>query len=281
MNRYYALCCILLSLQAMHHISGAQVDKWDAEKYKNNSSIQAHFAQYALSQIKIKEDDWVYDFGCGNGKNTNLIAQLVGEEGHVVGIDLSSDMIHQANLDYKRANLGFLAADMSSCNFTFPADVVTALCSISWVEDQEKVYKNIAQSLYSGGTFVGLVSDKDCSFMKAYRKAFTYSKWENYFKNYKPSYYPSDKEAIETHLKVAGLRPIEVKQADIPMMTMDEESFIKVLAATPGVKDAIPQELYMDFLKDVVMEYLKIVPKDEAGKVKIDSGLLLVIAQKS
>lgn len=280
MNKYYAACCILLSLQAIHSLHSAEVDKWDAEKYKKNSSIQEHFGQYALSQIKIKEDDWVYDLGCGNGKNTHSIAQLVGKKGHVVGIDLSPDMIDQANLDYKRTNLGFIVEDMSSFNRTFPADVVTALCSISWVEDQEKVYKNIARALCSGGRFVGLVSDKDCSFMQAYYKAFTYPKWENYFKNYKPSYYPSDKETIEKHLRAAGLRPLEVKQADIPVMTMDEESFTKVLAATPGVKDAIPQELYMDFMKDVVVEYLKFVPKDEAGKVKIDSGLLLIIAQK-
>jgi trans-aconitate 2-methyltransferase len=286
-NKFHALCCALLFLPLTYHINSAEVkiDPWNAEKYKNTSSPQAHFAQWALQEFKSKcggfrEEDVVVDLGCGDGKITANIAQEV-KNGCVCGIDSSHNMIERAKEDHKRINLMFDCTDMARRTLRYDGvKVVTAFNSIHWIKDQTQVYQNVSRMLQSNGTFVGLISDKDAPIIKAYYNAFEYHQWNSYFKNYIPSYYPSDKESVESLLKSAGLQPIVVEKANIPMMAMEEENFLGVLAATPGVKDAIPQELYMDFMKDVLAEYVKIVPKDETGKVKIDAGLLLILAKK-
>lgn len=279
MNKYYLFCCVFLLLQITHQIYSAESkDKWDALKYKQNSSPQDHFAQYALAQITIKEDDSVIDLGCGNGKNTHIIAEKT--KGLVVGVDLSSSMIQKAQSDYQRGNLHYCEGDMTHFTSNQKVNKVTALCSISWVSEQEKVYKNIATLLQPKGQFIGLVNDKNAPILRAYYQAFTLKTWQEHFKNYKPSFYPCDKESVEKWLNAAGFDAITVKDAEIPMMTVPREIFVKSLMATPGVKDVIPEEQYQSFIEDVVEQYLTIVPKDEDGKIKINSGLLLVLAQK-
>jgi trans-aconitate 2-methyltransferase len=280
MNKYYLLCCAFLSLQVTHQINGAeqQKDKWDATKYKQNSSPQDHFAQYALGQLAFEENDSVIDLGCGNGKNTYIVAEKT--KGLVVGVDSSHDMIKQAQSDYQKGNLHYCLGDMVSFKSNQKVNKVTALCSISWVPEQEKVYKNIATLLLSGGSFVGLVNDQNGPVVRAYQQAFGLLKWQEYFKKYKPSFYPSDKESVRTWLEEAGFHTITVKEAEIPKMTMQPNDFTKALMATPGVKDAIPAELYQNFIEDVVEQYLTIVPQDDTGKIQINSGLLLVLAQK-
>jgi trans-aconitate 2-methyltransferase len=278
MNKYYMFCCVLLSLQTTHQINSAQADKWDGEKYKQNSSPQDHFAQYALAQITIKEDDSVIDLGCGNGKNTHIISQKT--KGLVIGVDLSSSQITKAQSDYQAGNLHYQVGDMAHFTSSQKFNKATGLCSLSWVPEQDKAYKTIATLLQPGGQFVGLVTDKNAPILRAYYQAFALKQWQEHFKNYKPSFYPSDEVSVKAWLDEAGLDVIAIKKAEIPSMSMQRAMFLKALEATPGVKDAIPQDLYSNFIEDVADQYVTIVPKDEAGNIQIDSGLLLVIAQK-
>lgn len=281
MNKYYIIVYGLMALQIINAMDESKQRVWNAKDYKENSSPQYHFAQYGLSQICFKEDDTVLDLGCGNGKITHDIAQKV-PKGLVKGIDLSVDMINQAVFDYgNQKNLIFEQADMAAFTSKQKYNLAVAFCSLSWVKDQQKAYHNIANALESKGKLIALISDADSTILQAYRTTFADSKWKSYFKNYNTSYYPYNQESTKNHILQAGLNPIVVEKAAIPLITMSREDFVKALAGTPGVKDVVPQERYKDFLNDVVGEYLTKVPVDENGKVKIDSGLLLVIAEKS
>lgn len=265
-------------MQIAHQIQSAEIDKWNAKNYKQNSSLQEKIAQYALSHLELKADDSVIDWGCGNGKNTYNISEQVN--GSVVGVDFSFAMIRQARSDYEKPNLSFYQGDMTT--FVLPDqkfNAGTAFSSLSWVKEQDRAFKNIAEALYSGGKFVGVVSYEKAPIIQAYYRAFTLDRWKNYFTNYAPSYYPCDKELVKQWLHDAQLEAITVKEVDLAM-TMDEESFIKTLAATPGVKDVIPEESYKDFITDVMTQYVRIIPNTVEGKINIDLGLLLVLAQK-
>jgi ubiquinone/menaquinone biosynthesis C-methylase UbiE len=58
----------------------------------------------------------VADFGCGVGTVTSLLVDLVGVEGHVVGIDASGDQLVQARdqLNGRGANTSFLEASATA-----------------------------------------------------------------------------------------------------------------------------------------------------------------------
>ena len=279
-NKYYIACCLLVSSHMSKGMDDSRKLTWDAKNYKENSKPQDDMALYALQQICLQEYFKVLDVGCGNGKTTAYIADQV-PHGFVTGIDSSKSMIDISQNDYVMySNLAFKLQDITTFESESQFDLVTAFNSLPWVKDQQKAYKNIAQSLVSGGKLLALVSDENSPILQAYRTAFALPQWQQCFENYNPSYYPCSQAMVEKHIMNAALRSVLVKKASLPWQAMHRDVFLKVLAGTPGVRDAIQPERYMNFLNDVLDEYLKTVPADQDGNIVLDAGLILVIAEK-
>ncbi len=53
------------------------------------------FILRAIDDMKIAEGDHILDLGCGTGKNAALMAEYIGPQGHITGIDLSPVMEKQ------------------------------------------------------------------------------------------------------------------------------------------------------------------------------------------
>jgi ubiquinone/menaquinone biosynthesis C-methylase UbiE len=56
------------------------------------------FQKEAISYLGLKTGDVVVDVACGTGSNFTFIERCIGDSGHLIGIDLSAEMIHQARL---------------------------------------------------------------------------------------------------------------------------------------------------------------------------------------
>jgi ubiquinone/menaquinone biosynthesis C-methylase UbiE len=106
----------------------------------------------------------VVDLGCGGGVDVILAAHKVGEQGRVLGIDISPEMIERAKLAVAEAGLQhrrifFRVADIEDIsplpkNF---ADVLISNCFLNLCPDKVTVCKNIFRILRPGGRLV--VSD--------------------------------------------------------------------------------------------------------------------------
>lgn len=71
----------------------------------------------AVDLLDLHPGDTVVDLGCGTGVNLPVLANAVGEHGHVVGIDLSSAMLAQARRRTDRHHLSqvtLIQGDMRS-----------------------------------------------------------------------------------------------------------------------------------------------------------------------
>jgi demethylmenaquinone methyltransferase/2-methoxy-6-polyprenyl-1,4-benzoquinol methylase len=53
------------------------------------------FIRNAIQDMQIGEGDQILDLGCGTGKNAALMADYIGAEGHITGMDLSPVMERQ------------------------------------------------------------------------------------------------------------------------------------------------------------------------------------------
>ena len=97
----------------------------------------------------------VIDLGSGAGFDCFLAAQAVGQTGHVIGIDMTHEMLAKA-----RAN----AATMGAANTEFrlgelehlpvadnTADVILSNCVINLVPNQQQVFREAFRVLKSGG----------------------------------------------------------------------------------------------------------------------------------
>lgn len=95
------------------------------------------------------------DLGCGTGYLTSMLADSVGPNGRVLGVDPDRDRIEVAkkNAADKYTNLTFQVADGES----FPEDqydVVFCNMVMGSIEKKEPIFNRVSKNLCSGGRFV-------------------------------------------------------------------------------------------------------------------------------
>ena len=115
-------------------------------------------APEALRGLKI------LDLGCGAGRDVYALAQLVGEQGKVVGIDMTPEQLavareyqqyHADKFGYAASNVEFIQGDierLDELNLTPGSfDVIVSNCVINLVQDKQKVLKDVFNLLKDGG----------------------------------------------------------------------------------------------------------------------------------
>jgi ubiquinone/menaquinone biosynthesis C-methylase UbiE len=106
---------------------------------------------------EIKKGDTVVDLGSGVGNDVFVARAIVGEEGKVIGIDMTEEMIDKANhnnakLGYK--NVEFRFGDIEAMPLeNNTADVVVSNCVLNLVPDKEKAFSEIYRILKPGAHF--------------------------------------------------------------------------------------------------------------------------------
>ena len=83
----------------------------------------------AIPLLDLRPGDTVVDIGCGTGLNFPLLAQAVGRQGHVVGIDASTQMLAQAG----RRRLGSAAPRVQLVRADATRSTRTTSCDASEV----------------------------------------------------------------------------------------------------------------------------------------------------
>jgi arsenite methyltransferase len=178
----------------------------------------------AINFSKALPGEVCVDLGSGRGTDVLRLAEEVGKNGFVYGIDISEGMISKAeNTAIKLGimNVRFIKAELESIPVEDKSvDLVISNCTINHAANKQKVWSEIARILKSGGRFV--VSD-------------IYSLDEV------PEIYRNDPEAIaecwagavtrETYLnqlRTAGFKEIEIVEESAPY----EKGSIKVASLT-------------------------------------------------
>lgn len=105
----------------------------------------------------------VLDLGCGTGRDVYCAAQLVGEMGHVIGVDMTEEQLEVARKheDWQRQRFGFLKSnvdfkkalleDMHAAVADDSVDVAISNCVINLCPSKEAVFREIMRVLKPGG----------------------------------------------------------------------------------------------------------------------------------
>jgi ubiquinone/menaquinone biosynthesis C-methylase UbiE len=106
---------------------------------------------------KISAGDTVVDLGSGAGNDCFVTRSIVGENGHVIGLDFTPEMIAKARANASKLgfiNVDFVQGDIENMPFESElADVVVSNCVLNLVPDKQKAFSEIFRILKKGGHF--------------------------------------------------------------------------------------------------------------------------------
>jgi trans-aconitate methyltransferase len=118
---------------------------WDAEDYSNHSSAQTQWARELIPKLALQGIESLLDIGCGDGKITALLAQML-RAGRVLGIDASPSMIRLASERFPSTqypNLSFLQMDATCIRLPQQFDVVFSSATLHWVQNHCAVLQGV------------------------------------------------------------------------------------------------------------------------------------------
>jgi demethylmenaquinone methyltransferase/2-methoxy-6-polyprenyl-1,4-benzoquinol methylase len=104
----------------------------------------------AIAKLNLKPGDSVIDIGCGTGLNFPLLYQAVGQEGKIIGVDLSDEMLAEAQqraAAHQWDNVQLVSADASEFEFPESIDAVLSTFAMILIPDCGQVVINACQSL--------------------------------------------------------------------------------------------------------------------------------------
>jgi len=114
-----------------------------------------------VALASLKEGDTVLDLGSGGGFDCFLAAEIVGSNGHVIGVDMTPEMLTRAranaikggygNVEFRQGEIEALPVDDDSI------DVVISNCVINLVPDKKRAFDEAFRVLRPEGRL--MVSD--------------------------------------------------------------------------------------------------------------------------
>ncbi len=115
----------------------------------------------AINYSEVSPGEVCVDLGSGRGSDVLRLAEDVGSEGFVYGIDISDGMIQKAKSTAVRLGIGnvdFIHSPLENIKLDDNiANLVISNCTINHASDKQKVWNEVFRILKKGGRFV--VSD--------------------------------------------------------------------------------------------------------------------------
>lgn len=256
---------------------------WNAEDYAKNSSAQLHWAQELIAKLALNGFESVLDIGCGDGKVSAQLAQVV-KNGKVVGIDLSDGMIRLASERFsptKNPNLSFLQMDATDIHLSEKFDTAFSSAALHWMEDHIAVLRGVRACLKPSGKILFQMGGRGnaLEIFRAIGEVLQHPRWRRYYEDFTSPYRFYGPEQYETWLLDSGFRPVRVELVPKDMQHRGTGNLKGWLRTTWfPYTDCLPIELRDLFLEEVIRAYTAEHPVDAFGYTHVQMVRLEVEA---
>ncbi len=260
--------------------------RWRPEKYERSSSAQKLWAEELISKIEVEGSERVLDIGCGDGKVTARIADLV-PRGSVLGIDSSEEMVRFAKEKFPaegHPNLRFQEADARDLEFDEEFNLVVSFAALHWIADHKPVLRGIGRALKPGGSVFLQFGGRGnaAAPLGIADKMTSEERWSPYFEGFDFRYGFFGSEDYRVWLAQSGLLPQRVELIPKDMIQPSPEAFAGWIETTwHPYLERVPEDLRRDFVLEIVDRYIREHPLDTEGRVHVQMTRLEVVAEKT
>lgn len=108
------------------------------------------YRKIAVEKLDLKRGDKVLEFGCGTGLNFRFLRDAVGEEGRIIGVDLTKEMLLKAKERSEAKgwhNIELVHVD--AANYRFPQKIngILSTFALTLVPEYEEVISRASLAL--------------------------------------------------------------------------------------------------------------------------------------
>jgi trans-aconitate 2-methyltransferase len=233
----------------------ATTREWDAAAYHRVSAPQVSWGRKILEQLSLQGDETVMDAGCGTGRLTRELLELV-PRGKVVAVDISRNMLQTAR-EHLQPEFGdrveFLACDLVDLSFDRRFDGIFSTASFHWITDHDRLFRVLFRALKAGGWLCAQCGGGPNIKRLLDRVSVMADtpKYRPYIGGYDPWFYDYPESAAE-RLRKAGFVDVETDLHDAPTQFATAEEFKEFVAKVILRQhlDRIPEESLRNNLLD-------------------------------
>ncbi|XP_078080472.1 arsenite methyltransferase [Mustelus asterias] len=147
-----------------------------------HEEVSSRYYGCGLVVPECLENCWILDLGSGSGRDCYMLSKLVGEKGHVTGVDMTNGQIliarkfidyHTQKFGFSKPNVDFLQGyieklgDVGLKDNSF--DIIISNCVINLSPDKKAVLKEAYRVLKDGGEMYFSDVYADCELPDAVR----------------------------------------------------------------------------------------------------------------
>jgi trans-aconitate methyltransferase len=238
-----------------------------------------------IYRLNLRGDESILDIGCGNGRITASLAELV-PSGRVVGVDISPEMVEFARGKYPSAkypHLSFQLKDASRLDFYEEFDIAVSFACLHWIRDHLPVLHGVYNALVPGGRIIFQCGGKGnaAELLGVTEELIRVKAWSEFFHDASSPYCFYEPDEYGEWLVQAGLRPLQVELIPKDMVQEGRAGLEEFIGATwlPYL-ERLPDSRRQEFVKQIAQRYIEGHPLDEDGRVHVKMMRLQVAAER-
>ncbi len=224
---------------------------WDAATYDRVSDPQLAWAREQLERLELAGHEVVLDAGCGSGRVTVLLAELV-PRGRVYGVDVAPSMAKHAGESLGDRAI-VLCQDLVELDLPEPVDAIFSNATFHWIHDHAALFAALHRALKPGGQLVAQCGGRGNidAFRTLADTVATEEPFAPYFRDWRrPWNYATDAETRE-RLEHAGFVAVQTWLEPKSVTPEDARSFIQTVCLVRHL-DPLPDELKGPFVDRVL-----------------------------
>jgi SAM-dependent methyltransferase len=203
--------------------SGPLFDRFVRYRELVAGGLGAH-GEVALALNPPPRGGRVLDLGCGFGDTTQRIAELVGPEGEVVGLDVSEPFVELARAEAEGiANISFASGDVQVADLGGPYDYAFSRMGLMFFANPVQALRNVRTALAPGGRLCAVVWRRKLDNLWVRRAEEVV---EGYLEHPEESDEPTcgpgpfsmaGADTLTEQLTIAGFEEISLRRCDLPL----------------------------------------------------------------
>jgi trans-aconitate 2-methyltransferase len=246
-------------------MSVSRARDWDAASYDRVSDPQFGWAREQLERLELRGDEIVVDAGCGSGRVTALLVDLV-PRGRVYAVDVAPSMV-----EHTAAALGdrvtALYQDLVELSLPEPVDAVFSNATFHWIQDHDALFAALHRALEPGGRLVAQCGGRGN--IDAFRTLADTVAGEEpfapYFTDWKRPWNYATAADTDQRLRRAGFVDVRCWLEPKSVTPADPRAFIQTVCLVRHL-DPLPEDLREPFVDEVlersgepfVLEYVRL-----------------------